>query len=254
MKSAPLTLVKLGGSLITDKRRPGRARRQVIRRLAAEIAEAVKRRPGRLIVGHGSGSFGHPAAARHEVHKGARGGGRPAGAAETQARAATLHRLVSDALLEAGAAPFSLAPSSYMTASAGRPVGLAIEPLLLALGRGLLPVTYGDVVLDRRQGTAICSTETVFHAVVRAPRQQPAVRVVHALGLPQPEHAGYRVPSPRMAGSRITCRKRAPSAQSATVRLSTRSASVRWQWHIHRTTRYLPTCPRTASIYRTGCC
>ena len=36
MTRAPLTLVKLGGSLITDKRRPGRARRQVIARLAGE--------------------------------------------------------------------------------------------------------------------------------------------------------------------------------------------------------------------------
>ena len=170
MKLAPLTLVKLGGSLITDKRRPGRSRRQVIARLAGEIAAAG--RPGRLIVGHGSGSFGHPAAARYGVHRGARRGEKLAGVAETQARAATLHRMVVDALIRAGAAPFSLAPSSFMTASAGRPVGLALEPLLRALDQGLLPVTYGDVVLDRRQGAAICSTETVFAALVKALRRR----------------------------------------------------------------------------------
>lgn len=179
MTPAPLTLVKLGGSLITDKRRPGHARRRVIDRLAAEIAAAVERRPGRLVVGHGSGSFGHPAAARHGVHRGLGGGG-PEGVAETQARAATLHRLVVDALLSAGAAPFSLAPSSYTCASAGRPVGLGLEPLARALGQGLLPVTYGDVVLDRRQGAAICSTETVFLALVRALRRhgQPVGRAI----------------------------------------------------------------------------
>ena len=166
--TSPLTLIKLGGSLITDKRRPGRARHTVIARLAGEIAAASDRRPGRLIVGHGSGSFGHPAAARHGVHRGTAAGGAPAGVAETQARAAALHRLVVDALLAKGAAPFSLAPSSYMSAASGRPVGLSMEPLLRALGMGLLPVTYGDVVLDRRQGSAICSTETVFAALVRA--------------------------------------------------------------------------------------
>jgi isopentenyl phosphate kinase len=175
----PLTLIKLGGSLITDKRRPGRARRQVIARLAGEIAAGAGTSPGRLVVGHGSGSFGHPAAARHGVHRGDDGGG-PAGVAETQARAATLHRLVVDALLEAGATPFSLAPSSFMAASAGRPVGLSIEPLMLALDRALLPVTYGDVVLDRRQGAAICSTETVFTALIRAlgRRGRPVRRVL----------------------------------------------------------------------------
>ncbi|MFQ5350226.1 MAG: uridylate kinase, partial [Thermoanaerobaculia bacterium] len=70
MRPLPLTLIKLGGSLITDKRRPGRSRRQVIARLAGEIAAAAGRRPGGLIVGHGRGSFGHPAAARHGVHRG----------------------------------------------------------------------------------------------------------------------------------------------------------------------------------------
>jgi isopentenyl phosphate kinase len=163
-----LTLIKLGGSLITDKRHPGRSRGPVIARLAGEIAAAAESHPGRLIVGHGSGSFGHPAAARHGVHHGVSGRRQLLGVAETQARAASLHRLVVDGLLAAGAAPFSLAPSSYMSSSAGRPVGLSLEPLLHALDQGLLPVTYGDVVLDRRQGAAICSTETVFHALVKA--------------------------------------------------------------------------------------
>lgn len=166
-RSAPaLTLIKLGGSLITGKRQGGGARRQVIRRLAAEIAAAGK--PGRLVVGHGSGSFGHPAAARHGVHRGIASKAALRGVAETQARAAALHRLVVAALLEAEAAPFSLAPSSFMSADRGRPVGLGIEPLLRAIDLGLLPVTYGDVVLDRSQGSAICSTETVFEALVRA--------------------------------------------------------------------------------------
>ncbi len=186
MKPAPLTLVKLGGSLITDKRRAGRARRQVIARLAGEIAAAADTRPGRLIVGHGSGSFGHPAAARHQIHRGVIDPGQLLGVAETQARAATLHRLVVDSLLAAGAATFSLAPSSFMTASAGRPVGLSLEPLLRALEQCMLPVTYGDVVLDRRQGAAICSTETVFLALVRALRRRGS-KVARVLWLGETE-------------------------------------------------------------------
>lgn len=172
-------MIKLGGSLITDKRRPGRARRQVIDRLAGEIADLSGSRRGRLIVGHGSGSFGHPAARRYGVHRGI-SGRRVAGVSETQARAASLHRLVVDRLLAAGATPFSLAPSSFMSAIGGQPVGLALEPLLRALDLGLLPVTYGDVVLDRHQGAAVCSTETVFRALVKALRRRdrPVARVL----------------------------------------------------------------------------
>ena len=54
----PVVLVKLGGSLITRKDRPDTARREVIARLAAEIAEAWPRVAGSLVLGHGSGSFG----------------------------------------------------------------------------------------------------------------------------------------------------------------------------------------------------
>lgn len=71
------------------------------------------------------------------------------------------------ALAEAGVPAFSIAASSCVVAAAGRPVAFADEPLLLALERGLLPVLYGDVVMDREQGAAICSTEKLFALVVR---------------------------------------------------------------------------------------
>jgi isopentenyl phosphate kinase len=55
-----------------------------------------------------------------------------------------------------------------MVTAGGRPVAFAAEPLLLALERGLLPVLYGDVVLDREQGVAICSTETLLEHLARS--------------------------------------------------------------------------------------
>ena len=60
-----LTLVKLGGSLITDKRVEKSFRRDVVKRLADEIAAARAVDPElKLLIGHGSGSFGHFAAKR----------------------------------------------------------------------------------------------------------------------------------------------------------------------------------------------
>ena len=172
----PVVLLKLGGGLITDKGRPDTARPEVIRRLAGEIAAPLRgpdaARPApRLILGHGSGSFGHAAAARLGVHEGlGPGSGReagagPAGVSRVQERAAALHRQVVEALLAEGATPFSVAPSSALVAAGGRPVRFEAEPLLLALAAGLLPVVYGDVVMDREQGCAIASTEAVFLAL-----------------------------------------------------------------------------------------
>lgn len=173
---AELTLLKLGGSLITDKTAVEAARPAVLARLAAEIAAAGP--PAGLVVAHGSGSFGHVAARRHGIAGGLRrspcggagssGGGEIAGAAQlagvslTQQRAAALHWQVMAALAAAGLHPFSIAPSSALVSAGGRPAAVAVEPLLLALGCGLLPVLYGDVVMDREQGVAICSTERLF--------------------------------------------------------------------------------------------
>ncbi|HET9212027.1 MAG TPA: isopentenyl phosphate kinase [Thermoanaerobaculia bacterium] len=160
-----LILLKLGGSLITEKARPETPRREVIARLAGEIARAS--RGTRLIVGHGSGSFGHVAARESGIATGLRSADQLPGVSRTQERAAALHRIVIEALVEAGALPYSIAPSSCLISDAGRPAEIAAEPLLLALDRGLLPVLYGDVVMDRAWGVSICSTEKLFEILAR---------------------------------------------------------------------------------------
>ncbi len=156
-------LLKLGGSLITEKTDArGLTRPVVIARLAAEIARAAPRMPERIVLGHGSGSFGHVAAREHGIAGGLRSPAQLPGISLTQERAAALHREVLSALAAAGLAPFSIAPSSCAVFAGGKPAGMADEPLRLALQAGLLPVVYGDVVMDRKQGVAICSTERIL--------------------------------------------------------------------------------------------
>ena len=157
---AGLVLVKLGGSLITDKGRSEAARVPVIARLSRELTLAP---PGsRILVGHGSGSFGHVPAKAHGLAGGLHSPEQLSGVSLTQERAALLHLLVFTALSAAGAAPYSISPSSVVVSEGGTPVSMETEPLLLALERGFLPLVYGDVVMDRTQGVAICSTEKLF--------------------------------------------------------------------------------------------
>jgi isopentenyl phosphate kinase len=166
----PVLLIKLGGSLITDKRRPETARAGEIARLAAELAAGLPRARERglaVVVGHGSGSFGHVAADRHRLAGGLADPAQLPGVGVTQARAAALHRLVLDAFAAAGLAAFSVAPSSAAVAD-GETVRLDAEPVALALAAGLLPVLYGDVVMHRQRGVAICSTERAFAALAAA--------------------------------------------------------------------------------------
>ncbi len=159
---ADVILLKLGGSLITEKDRPRTARGEVIRRLAGEIAAARARMDERLLVGHGSGSFGHVAAKRAGLGEGPMAPEALAGVAATRVEAAELHRIVCGALTGAGLAPFSFPPGSFLVACAAVLEGPLPEGLPLAIAASLLPVVYGDAVLDTCWGGSIASTEAVF--------------------------------------------------------------------------------------------
>lgn len=175
-----VVLVKLGGSLITEKGSEARARPEAIDDLARQLGEGVGGRAGGLVVGHGAGSFGHPPAARHRLHEGLGGPEERSGVSATQRAVAALHALVTERLREAGLPTFSIAPSGAAVAAGGRIADFAVEPVSLALRAGLVPVLHGDVVLDRRQGVAIASTESVFVELARRlPRHGwPVARVV----------------------------------------------------------------------------
>lgn len=181
-----LLLVKFGGSLITDKKAEAVARPATIERLAGELASAWKRKDGpRLVLGHGSGSFGHAAAARYDLGRGLRGGD-PLGAAITQDMAARLHRLVIEKLLAAGLPAFSWAPSTGLLAHAGRSRLTFFNTLFQALDAGLLPVFFGDVVADEALGAGIASTEAVSLALARAAARR-GLRISRAVWLGETE-------------------------------------------------------------------
>ena len=165
---APLYLIKLGGSLITDKTRAQTARKEVIDRLSAEISQLSASGGASLLIGHGSGSFGHRAAAEHGIQQGVRSSEQRVGAGWTQRSAAILHGTVMQSLLEARVPAFSLSPSSFSTAAAGSLQSVWPEPMLMALDLGIVPVVHGDVILDRDRGASISSTESVFLALVPA--------------------------------------------------------------------------------------
>ncbi len=160
---AEKVFLKLGGSLITDKSSPYTPRPEVIRRLAEEIREALTARPEmELVIGHGSGSFGHAAAASYGTRQGVRTPREWRGYAEVAAAAARLNRIVTDHFWEAGVPVLSLQPSASARCRDGELVHMEIAPILAALAHGLVPLIYGDVALDEIRGGTIISTEDLF--------------------------------------------------------------------------------------------
>ena len=167
-----LVFLKLGGSLLTDKTRPQALRGDVLQRLAAEIASALAEHPAlRLVIGHGSGSFGHVTARQYGTRDGVRSPAAWRGYAEVARVAAELNRLVVDALWEAGVPALRIQPSASARCCDGELLTLDDRPLIAALEHGLTPVVHGDVALDDVRGGTIISTEEIFGWL--APRLLP---------------------------------------------------------------------------------
>ena len=167
-----LIFLKLGGSLITDKTEFESIRVDVLARVAAEVAAALQADPGlRLVLGHGSGSFGHVHASTHGTRAGVSSAAQWRGFVEVSDSALRLNRAVIAALLQAGVPAISLSPSASAVVTDGQIESMAIEPIQAALTAGLVPVIHGDVAFDTVRGGTILSTEEVMTYL--APHLQP---------------------------------------------------------------------------------
>lgn len=169
-----LTLVKLGGSLITDKRVEASFRADIMDRLATEIRDALHAET-ELIIGHGSGSFGHFAAQRHNTLNGVRTLEQWRGFAEVATIAAQLNHLVAKSLHEHDVPVWRIQPSASVQCENGIITSMATQPLQAALSNQLVPLLYGDVALDAIRGGTIVSTETIFAYIVH---QFPVRRIL----------------------------------------------------------------------------
>jgi isopentenyl phosphate kinase len=177
MGSPPPVVVKLGGSVLTRKRGAARLRPKILARLASELAG-----PGAppLVVLHGAGSYGHPGAAKWRLASTPDAAtpdeaGRRRGAAIVSAEVRRLHGAVLRGLLDAGLAPWSVPASALALNRAGRLVRFDAEPFVRALARGLVPVSFGDVVPDEEWAFSILSADTIAVELARA---LPAGRVL----------------------------------------------------------------------------
>lgn len=158
MRSSGLTVLKLGGSVITLKDKPLTPNMPAIERLSGEIA---KSQVSPLMIVHGGGSFGHPVAARHDIAGGLRDRGQMVGFSRTRNSMITLNMLVVEALLNRGLPAIGIAPSAFMVARGGRISSIYRDVLDHTLRLGFMPVLYGDAVLDYDMGFTIVSGDQI---------------------------------------------------------------------------------------------
>ena len=146
-------IVKLGGSVITDKQKKFSVKRATLKRLAKELAVAK----GPLVIVHGGGSFGHPVALKYEIAEGYESRRQLMGLSLTHRAMEKLNAYVIDALKKAGLPAIAIQPSACAVVSEGRIIFMELAPVRKLLELGLVPVLYGDAMPDLSKGMSILS-------------------------------------------------------------------------------------------------
>ena len=167
-----LVFLKLGGSLITNKDIAHTALVPQIDMLLEQLKDyIVSDLANCVLLGHGSGSFGHHAAKKYGTRDGVTTPDDWLGFSEVWREARALDQIILDRAnllgMKAVCFPFS---SSAMTDN-HQIVDWDVTSLQTALDHGLLPVIYGDVSFDKRIGGTIVSTEEQFEYL--APKLKP---------------------------------------------------------------------------------
>ena len=164
MNKKPIIL-KIGGSVITVKNGELAARTETINRLVEEIKKA---KLTNLILVHGGGSFGHPTAKKYDIKDGLKQDSQKVGFAETHHVMTVLNGLVMDALIWHNIPALSITPSSCIITKNGRISFFEETILKMLLTMGIVPVLYGDAVLDDHLGFTIISGDQIVAYLARS--------------------------------------------------------------------------------------
>ncbi len=148
----PTVIVKIGGSVITDKNTGSlKVNTSELRRIIDELSSTKLN----LVLVHGGGTFGHTLAKKYSVHKGKQYSSTYA-ASKVMVSMMHLNSIIMDTMIEKGLSPFSFPPHAILSGQ-GRFRVYQKKLFNLALNEGFIPVTFGDVILDQKTGFKILS-------------------------------------------------------------------------------------------------
>ncbi len=152
-------LLKLGGSILTDKTKEGTFRRGVASRVMQEVAKAKVP----TVILHGAGSFGHPVVARSGLGAGALDAGKAQAVGDTFAGLADLESRVLAAASAAGLRPVPLPLHLSVRYDAGDGLSeLPVTEILDLLADGWTPVLHGTLVRHPKSGWQVLGADRLM--------------------------------------------------------------------------------------------
>jgi len=134
-----MILIKLGGSIITNKKKPLSPRKAAINKIAKQFKKINE--PFAVI--HGGGSFGHYWSVKYNMHT------IPAkynirGMVIVKTSMIELNKIILDSFLKNKFNPYCLPPTDFI--NKGKPIKSKILEIEKISKSGLIPISYGDAL------------------------------------------------------------------------------------------------------------
>lgn len=134
-----MILIKLGGSIITNKQKPLTPNLSAINKIVSQLKKIKEP----IIVVHGGGSFGHYWSVKYDMHT------KPAkynkkGVSVVKNSMIALNKIILDSFLKNGLNPYCLPPTDFMLGN--KADQKKVREIAKIAKAGLVPISYGDVM------------------------------------------------------------------------------------------------------------
>ena len=178
-KNNEIFLIKLGGSLLTDKSKPFSLREDILNNCLDQIIESKKL----VILIHGGGSFGHPLAKQYHISQGLNESVKDQilGLSRTHDAMNKFNSIIIDKLLERAYPAISIQPSSIFIQDFNEIKIKSIDPIEKLLDLGIIPVLYGDILLSKDYSFSILSGDLIILKLCERIRNFKISKVIFAI-------------------------------------------------------------------------
>jgi isopentenyl phosphate kinase len=172
-------LLKLGGSLLTDKNKPFHIRKDIAISTIQQIINANEK----VILIHGGGSFGHPLARKYNIMKGFDKSipNQIYGLTETHQAMIKFNSYLVNLFLDRNYPSFSIQPSSIFIKDADNIIFKSLDIIETALDLNILPILYGDIIFHKQGSFSIISGDQIIFELCENLRKYYVLKVIFAL-------------------------------------------------------------------------
>ena len=158
-----LFVVKIGGSVLTDKSNIKSAfRKNITRQLIAQIVEAQKKAKFDLILVHGAGAYPHYLTTKYRLDKGFIGRESAKGFVIVKNELFKLNDFFRNECLKQGLTVCTVQPSAVIVTNLGKIKKFHIDFIQSLLKMGIVPLLMGDDVIDEAKGIAVLSGDQII--------------------------------------------------------------------------------------------